>query len=98
MPLISVSRNRPSLRIYQSMALMHAVSDFHYGMLGTSHSYRYDQFGRASTYILDDFTPWYKTPSVPDTSFAAVQKTPFYKRSIKSGSPSQLLSNLISTL
>lgn len=95
-----MSHNKPTLRIYQSMAMVQLMSDFHFGMSGTSHSYRYD-FRNPGVYYVDDISlmsTWHRAPAGPDTSFAAVQKTPFYKRSVKTGSPSTLLSNLIGKL
>lgn len=92
--IILGSSNR---HLHHTVNMIRFASDFHYGMMGLGRTFSSSSLGISSGYKLYDFYPdsWYAQPDMPDTSYAAVQKTSFYARSVKSGTPSTLLTNLI---
>lgn len=86
-------------RARQSLAMLRIMGDFHYGMMGVGRTLSTHQYWDAEPLLIyDSIDQWHAVPDTPDTSYAAVQKTPFYNRSVKSGTPSTLLTNLIGRL
>lgn len=74
------------------------LSNAYYGIPGYGRTTLVTANGREYEYALDNLESYYAVPDMPDTGYNSTRRTPFYNRSVKSGTPSELLTSMISRI